>query len=67
MSTVLLFCWCHSDSASVILYFTLEYRSVNKYCERFIHKSSTAPIRLGYASDFFSTAVKNGDVNLTGL
>ena len=23
MSTVLLYCWCHSDSASVILYFTL--------------------------------------------
>ena len=23
MSTVVLYCWCHSDSASVILYFTL--------------------------------------------
>ena len=23
MSTVVLYCWCHSDSASVLLYFTL--------------------------------------------
>ena len=23
MSTVVLYCWCHSDSASVVLYFTL--------------------------------------------
>ena len=22
MSTVVLYCWCHSDSASVLLYFT---------------------------------------------
>ena len=26
MSTVVLYCWCHSDSASVILYFTLVKR-----------------------------------------
>ena len=25
MSTVLLYCWCHSDSASVLLYFTVKY------------------------------------------
>ena len=25
MSTVVLYCWCHSDSTSVLLYFTLVY------------------------------------------
>ena len=25
MSTVVLYCWCHSDGASVLLYFTLKY------------------------------------------
>ena len=25
MSTVVLYCWCHSESASVLLYFTYEY------------------------------------------
>ena len=25
MSTVVLYCWCHSDSASVLLYFTFQY------------------------------------------
>ena len=29
MSTVMLYCWCHSDSASVLLYFTL-----NKHANR---------------------------------
>ena len=24
MATVMLYCWCHGDSASVLLYFTLE-------------------------------------------
>ena len=28
MSTVVLYCWCHSDSASVLLYFTLLILSV---------------------------------------
>ena len=28
MSTVVLYCWCHSDSASVILYFTFIHVSV---------------------------------------
>ena len=27
MSTVVLYCWCHSDSASVLLYFTYEGRN----------------------------------------
>ena len=26
MSTVVLYCWCHSDSASVLLYFTLKWQ-----------------------------------------
>ena len=27
MSTVVLYCWCHSDGASVLMYFTLIYTS----------------------------------------
>ena len=30
MSTVVLYCWCHSDSASVLLYFTLLRPQVHK-------------------------------------
>ena len=34
MSTVVLYCWCHSDSASVLLYFTFEtpFSNLDIYC-----------------------------------
>ena len=31
MSTVVPYCWCHSDSASVLLYFTLRYKCIHVY------------------------------------
>ena len=36
MSTVVLYCWCHSDSASVLLYFTLENIFQPPYNEKFL-------------------------------
>ena len=30
MSTVVLYCWCHSDSASVLLYFTFKCAEIKK-------------------------------------
>ena len=39
MSTVVLYFWCHSDSASVLLYFTFEYGgNWRRYSLSFIHK-----------------------------
>ena len=35
MSTVVLYCWCHSDSASVLLYFTLKYIPGSFVCKEF--------------------------------
>ena len=37
LSTVVLYCWCHSDSASVLLYFTLD-NSVEEKREEFVKK-----------------------------
>ena len=35
MSTVVLYCWCHSDSASVLLYFTLIMaRNIRRKCDK---------------------------------
>ena len=31
MSTVVLYCWCHSDDASVLLYFTLLFESEDSF------------------------------------
>ena len=41
MSTVVLYCWCHSDDASVLLYFTLVL--------------SRVPLNIGSAMNFHST------------
>ena len=35
MSTVVLYCWCHSDGASVLLYFTLQ---VHRWWHCIVHK-----------------------------
>ena len=35
MSTVVLYCWCHSDSASVLLYFTCLQTLVDHFCLHF--------------------------------
>ena len=38
MSTVVLYCWYHSDCASVLLYFTLEESHLDGQCTRGIQK-----------------------------
>ena len=38
MSTVVLYCWCHSDGASVLLYFTLERKKRQIYLSHIFKK-----------------------------
>ena len=40
MSTVVLYCWCHSDSASVLLYFTLNTITVSDLVGLYWHGAS---------------------------
>ena len=40
MSTVVLYCWCHSDSASVLLYFTLQLVWFTRCCTSGFESSS---------------------------
>ena len=45
MSAVVLYCWCHSDSASVLLYFTYwNFENWKRSCSVLIHKKF---IRIG--------------------
>ena len=39
MSTVVLYCWCHSDSASVLLYFTLSNDKGSGSSIKFLHRT----------------------------
>ena len=41
MSTVVLYCWCHSDGASVLLYFTFYTQKV----AYFVFKDSSTPVK----------------------
>ena len=41
MSTVVLYCWCHSDGASVLLYFTLELEKGLYFRKLFLHLFSS--------------------------
>ena len=45
MSTVVLYCWCHSDSASVLLYFTFGKSKSNTYQNNNV---ITTWLRFGY-------------------
>ena len=52
MSTVVLYCWCHSDSASVILHFTLSinmkfpsYEYCMSFCSLTIYNDNPPSIR----------------------
>ena len=48
MSTVVLYCWCHSDSASVLLYFTLDTKSFsNSTGSRDLYELRKLSARLG--------------------
>ena len=40
MSTVVLYCWCHSDSASVLLYFTFKYLVLGREGPYFVKEHS---------------------------
>ena len=39
MSTVVLYCWCHSDSFFFLLFFTLEYRKYTVFRNFLLHAS----------------------------